>query len=217
MFYKVVLNGACQGQDIKNILYYRSGAGFDGTLFLMAGAEALAGNIVQEIVPSFLAALPNDYTLETVDVYPINEAFELLYQMPYSLAVAQSGGRAATHTGPASCVIIKFMLEPTNITNGINPPKRGYVAIGPVTSDFVAETGFLTAGATQAGQELPVLAAKLAQNIEQLLPVPASWFPVRMKQNRILGGLVKWESYADVKGGIVSRRVSFRRSRMPEQ
>ena len=31
MFYKAVFNGSCKGQDIKNILYYRSGLGLDAS------------------------------------------------------------------------------------------------------------------------------------------------------------------------------------------
>lgn len=215
-FYKVVLNGVCMGQDIRNILYYRSGAGLDVSGMVMAGAEALAGNINQELVPTFLAASSDNYMLESIDVYPISEGFQLLYQMPYSLAVGLNGQAAGSIPGPAVCINFKFMLEATSIINGVKPPSRGYMAFGPVNTNVIGEDGFLLPGVLGAGGQFMNLAEKLSQNIEQLVPVPASWYPIRLKQNRLLGGLIQWESYADIKGCLISRRVSFRRSRMPE-
>ena len=51
-----------------------------------------------------------------------------------------------------------------------------------------------------ASSRVTNIQAALSQNIEQLLPVTFVWFPIRLKQSRILGGLVHWESYADIKG-----------------
>lgn len=215
MFYKVVLNGACQGQDIKNVLYYRSGLGVDVSGLTLAGTQALAGNIKQEIWPLMKAVMPNDYTLETIEVSAINDEFQVVYQMPYSEVVNETGNIDATLAGPAMCFNIKFNLEPTSILNGIKPPSRGYVAIGPLNPQNVSENGFLTTQFMTATATANFVNA-LATNIEQVLPVAFVWFPIRLKQSRILGGLVHWESYADVKGAALSRRVSFRRSRMPE-
>lgn len=215
MFYKVVLNGSAQGQDIKNVLYYRSGFGADFSGLTLAGTQALAGNIKQEIWPLMKPVMPNDYTLETIDVSAINDEFQLVYQMPYSEIVNEAGTAAGAIIGPALCMNIKFNLEPTSIVNGIKPPSRGYVAVGPITADAVEETGFLSNGFMQAASTTALVAA-LATNIEQLLPIAFVWFPIRLKQSRILGGLVHWESYADIKGAVLSRRASFRRSRMPE-
>ena len=110
---------------------------------------------------------------------------------------------------------IDVALEPTSILNGIKPPARGYVALGPISSVYVGEDGFFGTSTLQSAAITNIQNA-LAGNLEVLLPVPTVWFPVRLKQTRILGGLVHWEAFSDVKGCVMSRRASFRRSRMPE-
>jgi hypothetical protein len=215
VFYKLVMNGSAAGQDIKNILYYRSGPGVDMSGFPFAGAEALAANFVQEVWPAVKKYLANDYLLETVDVSPINDEFQLLYQMPHSLAVGQNGEAVGVTTGPALCMNVKFILEPTTIVNGIKPPARGYLALGPIPADYVDESGYIK-NLVLNHVDMAAMLAALGSNIEQVLPVPQVWYPIRLKQNRILGGLIHWESYSDVKGAVLSRRASFRRSRMPE-
>lgn len=215
MFYKVVLNGSCMGQDIKNVLYYRSGLGVDVSGLTLAGTQALAGNIKQEIWPKMKVLMPDNYTLETIDVSAINDEFQLVYQMPYSEVVQQAGTDPGAIAGPAACMNIKFNLEPTSIVNGIKPPSRGYVAIGPVSPLAIQEDGyFLPAHMTSPA--MTAFLGALAGNVEQVLPVAFVWFPIRLKQSRILGGLVHWEAYSDIKGAVLSRRASFRRSRMPE-
>ena len=215
MFYKVVLNGSCEGQDIKNVLYYRSGLGVDVSGLTLAGTQALAGNIKQEIWPKMKVLMPNNYTLETIDVSAINDEFQLVYQMPYSEVVQETGSDAGAIIGPALCMNIKFNLEPTSIVNGIKPPSRGYIAVGPLTAGAVQEDGYFVPMHMTSAAMTAFLTA-LSSNIEQLLPVAFVWYPIRLKQSRILGGLVHWESYADIKGAVLSRRASFRRSRMPE-
>lgn len=215
MFYKLVMNGQASGQDIKNVFYYRTGPGVDIGVFDFAGAAALAGNFKQEVWSKIKELLTNEYQLETIDVSPINDEFQLVYQMPYSLAVSESGLYDGASYGPAACMNIKFVLEPTTILNGIKPPSRGYVALGPIGASMVDEAGYILTGQL-TGPNMVNLLAAVAQNLEQVLPVPASWWPIRLKQSRILGGLIHWESFADIKGAVCSRRASFRRSRMPE-
>lgn len=215
MFYRVVMNGSASGQDIKNILYYRIGVGIDLSLFDFAGAEALAGAVKDQVWSKMKAVLTNEYRLDTIDVSPINDEFELVYQMPFSLTVNEPGEEVGASYGPACCANFKFVLEPTNILNGIKPPSRGYVAVGPIPASNVLEDGFLNPP-VMAGVAYTGLRSALAQNLEVLLPVPTIWYPIRLKQTRILGGLIHWESFADIKGCVVSRRASFRRSRMPE-
>lgn len=215
MFYRVVLNGGASGQDIKNILYYRIGVGIDLTAFDFAGAQALAGAVKDQVWSKMKNVVCNQYQLESIEVSPINDEFELVYQMPYSLSVGEAGGLASPSYGPAACMNVKFVLEPTSILNGIKPPSRGYIAVGPIPTDVTTEDGYLTSDWRSHASMTQFLGA-VSQNLEVLLPVPTIWYPIRLKQSRILGGLVHWESYTDVKGAVVSRRVSFRRSRLPE-
>ena len=144
MFYKVVLNGASMGQDIKNVLYYRSGLGVDVLGLTLAGTEALAGNIKQEVWPALKQWLTTDYVLETIDVSAINDEFQLVYQMPFSLPVGETGVEDRVLAGPALCANFKFNLEPTGIANGIKPPSRGYIAFGPIAPVYVEKAVFLS-------------------------------------------------------------------------
>ena len=93
MFYKAVFNGSCKGQDIKNILYYRSGLGMDVLGLTLAGTEALAGNLKQEVWPALKNWLTPDYVLETIDVSAINDEFQLVYQMPFRCLWVKPGWR----------------------------------------------------------------------------------------------------------------------------
>ena len=215
MFYKAVLNGSSGGQDIKNVLYYRSGLGVDVSGLTLAGTEALAGNIEQEVWPALKKMLSVNYTLETIDVSAINDEFQMVYQMPFSRTVGETGSMTADSNGTAGCMNFKFNLEPTSILNGIKPPSRGYIAVGPFSSSLIQNDGYLTPAFMNSADVAEACAA-LAQNIEQLLPVAFVWYPIRLKQSRILGGLVHWEAYSDIKGCSLSRRASFRRSRVPE-
>jgi len=217
VFYKAVLNGSANGQDIKNILYYRSGVGVDMTGLPLAGAAALAGNIKQEIWPKMKSFMCNQYTLETIDVSPINDEFQLIYQMPHSEVVGEQGTQTLVSLGPAVCAIFKFGLEPTSILNGIKPPSRGYLAVGPIPANWIDEEGHFQNVNLESANAVDGLAAAFAQNIEQLVPAPQTWYPIRLKQSRILGGLIHWESYADISSCMMTRRASFRRSRMPEE
>lgn len=215
MFYKAVLNGNCQGQDIKNILYYRDGVGFTWLNPLFGGSETLAGNIVQEIWPKLKVVLPNDYQLESVDVYPHNDAFELTTQMPFSLAVNELGLQASQHAGLSQVMNLKFNLEATGILNGVFPPRRGYIALGPVPSTWIQEDGMFTQAVVDGG-EIGEICVALAQDLLFVVPSPGSFYPIRVKHNRALGGLIKWLSFADVNNVRPVRKASFRRSRMPE-
>lgn len=215
MFYRVVMNGQASGQDIKNILYYRIGLGVDLSPFDFAGAQALAGAVKDQVWSKMKNVICDQYELQSIDVSPINDEFELVYQMPYSLGVSEVGAHTTASHGPAACVNIKFVLEPTNILNGIKPPARGYIALGPIPANWVGEDGMVT-NAVATGNDMVQFLGAISQNLEVLLPVPTIWYPIRLKQSRILGGLIHWESFADVKGAVLSRRASFRRSRMPE-
>lgn len=217
-FYKVVLNGSYKGKDNKNTLFYRSAAGFAAGAFGFGGARELAEEVKQEVVPSFLAFKPASYMLETIDVTPRNDAFELLYQLPYRLECNMAGTGAALFAdtdGPALCINFKFNLEPTAIgPQTLTAPKRGYIAVGPVPSAWVDDEGRLAGGVLQtASGAARTFASKISSNLESIDP-PAVWFPVRVseKYGATGAGLLSW-GWADVESATIDEYVSFRRSR----
>lgn len=215
MYYKVVFNGQCQGQDIKNILYYREGLGVPVLGDALGWSRPLAEEALAEIWPAMQLLMPNDYTLQTIDVYPHNDLFQLVAQVPYSLPVNENGSQSGLHAGISMVMNFRFQLQPTTIVNGILPPRFGYVAMGPVPAAWVGENGQFVLGPAEA----PIaegLALALQSNLETIDPIPATFWPIRVRHNRVLGGLVKWQSWADVSYCSYASRASWRRSRMPE-
>lgn len=211
--YKVVLNGRYSGQAIVNVLYYRLAFDIVPGGLNFAGAEDLAFQIKQEVWDAGMKVVqPPDYTLENITVYPYDNAFDLLFQLPYVLPVQEVGtGSSQATNGPAPCVIVKFNLEPTSPLNGIYPPRSGYLAIGPVSDQNIDDSGHIFGAALAAYQ---ALANKFANNLENLIP-PAVFFPIRIKSVKV-AGVFRIISYADISSATVRALTSFRRSRMPE-
>jgi hypothetical protein len=217
-FYKVVLNGTYQGEDNQNSLYYRTAIDPLGGALGFGGAEQLAELVNTHIVPSFLACKPETYILQTIDVTPRNGLFELIYQLPYKMEINEqgSGGLLTNKTdGPALALNIRFNLEPTVIgLQTFSAPKRGYIAVGPVSSDWIDDSGRLTDEfLNNPTNDFNVLCEKLSMDLVSLLP-PCDFFPVRVAQHygSVAGSLLGW-GYADVQGASLDEYVSFRRSR----
>lgn len=213
--YKVVLNGNYAGQDIKNILYYRSGLGLDIGGLTAGGTRELGLAVKAMVWPALSGVLPVGYMLQDITSYVFDDGtFDPIYQNPVTIPVAEYGTNPGETNGPATCAIAKFQLEPTIIvTNGIKPPKRGYLAIGPLTDNVITSAGRLQPGAPWTAVWAGICSA-LGNNVEQILPVPFVWFPIRVATQKILG-IWKITSYSDVSGVSMRDIASFRRSRQP--
>lgn len=215
--YRAVLKGSYEGQTIVNNLAYRVGVGVDVAGFAVGGADALAHCIKDQVWPDMKPCMPTGYTLESITAYPYHgETLELLYQNPYTLNVLEAGTGNNDTDGPAQCAIIKFNLEPTAIlSNGWFPPKRGYVAVGPIFSGWINNKGQIIDEVFLDGTtRLNKLATSLAANLESLLP-PVVFFPIRVKSQKV-AGIWTLTSFADVGGAQLRRNASYRRSRMIE-
>lgn len=215
--YRVVLNGSAHGQAIINNLYYRTGVGVDIDGLSIGGADTLAKCVKEQVWPKFKECVTTSYKLNTIDVYPFRDGtFDLLYQNPWTEQVLQNGERTANSDGPGNCVILKFNLEPTAILpNGIKPPKRGYIALGPINSEWLDDSGKIAdTWLLRTDPILGNLCDALAANLESLLP-PVVFYPIRVHTDRLIAGF-KITSFADVNGCVPRQRASFRRSRMVE-
>lgn len=217
--YKVVLKGNFQGQAINNILYYRNGIGVDVGGLTLGGAKEVADAVAAIVVPALRAVLSTDYLLQQIDSYVFNDqTFDLLYSNPFTLGVNEHGLDAGnTYNGPAPCAILKFVLENHIIlVNGVKPPKRGYLAIGPLNDAQISDDGSLN---MDLGRNLlwDALCAVMANNVETVLPIPAVFFPVRVHQDKV--GIIpkfKITSYSDIQAAVMRHFTSYRRSRQPE-
>jgi len=217
-FYKVVINGTYLGKDNQCSLYYRTAFDVAGGAFGFGGAAELAEEVEQEIVPAWRACKPVDYQLQTIDVYPVNPLVGLFYQLPYKREVNLPGLDNWTLVGgdsPALCVNIRFNLEPVLIgIQQFTAPKRGYIAVGPIASNSLTDSGKLTDSILNnplsAFQEL---CDKVSSNLESIDP-PCVWFPIRVSGSfGALGAMnVTW-GWADVRDASLDEYASFRRSR----
>lgn len=217
--YKVVLDGSCQGQDIKNILYYRNGVGVDIGGLTIGGAKEVADAVKAIVWPVLKVVMQGEYTLDQITSYVYNDqTFDLLYQVPYTVGVQETGLVGQAMNGPATCAILKFILEPHIVfVNGFYPPKKGYLAIGPLSDTQVMDDGKLNLD-TLNQVAWDAVCAVMANNVYTVLPIPAVFYPVRVSMKKIGPGLpLKIVSFSDVQAAVMRQYTSFRRSRMPEQ
>jgi hypothetical protein len=220
VFYKAVFNGRYQGKDNQNTFYYRSALDpFDG-LFGWGGSRLLGELLVDHVVDAFVSVKPSEYTLETIDIYPYNDTLQAIFQLPYKMAVGEAGrmtfSQAATD-GPAICANLRFNLEPVALgPQALTAPKRGYVAIGPIPSDFIDNAGLLIPATfdNPSGSWRALLNALVADLVS--IAPPADFFPIRISQKwgvgELEGTLLSW-GYADVDSAAWASYASFRRSR----
>jgi hypothetical protein len=217
--YKVVLDGSFQGQKINNILYYRNGAGLDIGGLTLGGAKEVADAVKAIVWPALKVVLPDTYILNQINSYVYNDqTFDLLYQVPFTLGVQETGlENGHSYNGPAVCAIMKFILEPHIVlANGVKPPVRGYLAIGPISDTRVNNDGSLSLVEPQ-NLQWDAICAVMANNVYTVLPIPAAFFPIRVHQDKV--GIVeklKITSFSDVQACVMRHQTSFRRSRMPE-
>jgi len=209
--YKLVINGQAHGQDIKNYFAYRLGVGVDPNILPFVGSGVLAEEWLAEVGPSWMNLHHTAYELQTVDVYAYNEQFQLMLTLPYSKPVHEFGGYEGQSLGPASNITFKANFEPMVITEGLIAPHRGWMSVGPLSEDIFEDGLLIDSFWTSPTESLALLAAAMGQNLESIDP-PAVYFPIRLKQNQVLG-VNTVVGYADVKDWAPDRRLKMRKSR----
>lgn len=209
------MNGQALGQDIKNILYYRTGLGIDVEGFTWGGAVDVANLVKTEVWPSFKTLMITGYELQDITVYVYDEQdFHLLIQNPATVPVHEFGLQVAPWNGPATCAIVRFVLEPTSILfNGPVPPRRGYLAVGPLRDASINDDGSINIAGGEA-LNWNALCNAVSSNIASVIP-PVVFFPIRVKHTSVLG-IWTITSFADVSSATLRTQSSFRRSRVPE-
>lgn len=209
--YKIVVNGQAHGQDIQNYFGYRVGLGIDPSIWPLNGADVVASNFAGEVLPAMLAMLSVAYTCQTLDVYTYNEQFELTLTQPFRMNINLLGTYEGQSLGPASNVTIKANFEPMFITEGLIAPKRGWISLGPLSEDLFEDGQLTDSFFNSPTTQIHVLEQQMCQNLENLLP-PAIFYPVRLKQNKVLG-VNTVVGYADIQSWSADRRLKIRKSR----
>lgn len=212
-FYKVVTQGFYQGISFVNVFYYRVGLGLLPGGLNFGGAEALAYTFKNQVwTGNVRDIVPLDYTLQTITVYPYNGAFDPMYNMPFTLTVNEAGTAAGSPVSPAGCVIVKFNMEGATLgLNGWFPPKRGYMAFGPLREGDVDASGKFNATA------LSFYAANLAVLGQDLINATSlvTFWPIRISTRKI-ADVLTLRGFTDVNGITVNPVQKWRASREPE-
>lgn len=211
-FYKLVTNGLYAGQAIQNIFWYRLAADILPGDLNLAGAQELATAFKEQVWDDHMKGMMHeDYTLQSIDVFPRDTDFTLLYQLPHVLVVNEAGTAEGDTDGPDMCVTVRALLEPvTLLTNGV-APKRGYWALGPIASDQIDNTGHLISAAVDYFQ---AESEPFAANLTTITP-PASFFPIKIRTT-VVAGVLTLHGWADIYGVSVNPRRATRRSRQQE-
>lgn len=211
--FSVALNGICAGQDIVNVLYYRTVSPIVTIADFLDYAAAIAAEVDENIWDrasgdDMRFLLPDDYTLTNITVNGMDDDGVQLTTTPYVRPVNETGSNTVNFDTPALCAILKFNLEPA-FGPGVGLPTRGYLALGPLSNDDVASSGLINAANLITIQGV---ANRFAENIITVAPV-GTFFPVRIRINPT--GLPFPLGYRDISSVAVRPAASFRKSRMP--
>jgi hypothetical protein len=209
--YKIVLNAECKGQNIQNYFAYRVGVGIDPQLVPFAGASVLAEEFRQEVLPALKDVMHESVMIQSLDVYVYNSAFSLIFSAPYREDVNEPGELAGSLISPAQYVTFKANLEPMLITEAVIAPKRGWSSIGPMVEEWFTDGKINDTLWNMVDQPFVTLCDRLASNLESIDP-PAIFYPVRLKQNQVLG-VNTVVGYADIQSWAPDRRLKIRKSR----
>lgn len=212
-FYQVVMQGRYHNQNIFNILHYRIGTDFIPGPLNFGGAEEVATEVKRVVWDGGLkAVMSSSYLLDKIAVYPRNDTFIPITTLPYVHEVGEYGQETDGSSGSASVMIARFNIEPTGLENGWFPPKRGYIALGPVPDSKIDENGNIE-GADYAALNTAVQV--LASNLEGSLFDWESYYPIRVSTRKV-AGVLTLRGWADVSSVSLRHKTSYRRSRVGE-
>jgi len=219
MFYEVILNGTAMGQDIRNILFYRTGVGIDYLGLSLAGADVVAGMVKAQLWDSAAPltnyamrdVMPSSYRLEGITVVPRDNGFQFVYQNPYTLAVNEDGTANADTNSVGQGVVMKFNLEPTPLLQQFVAPKTGWCMFSPVSQNHFLEDGRIT---TEHLAYWTQFGVRLSENLESLVP-PLIIFPIRVRRVNV-GGILSISGWADVNGCAPRPLSGYLKRRQPE-
>lgn len=201
-FYKVVIRGTADGQDIQNILYY-STITPDTLTFDSDAAVELGGDVGNAWQTSIMPRLPNNYVLHGTTVSLIDENGDVIG--PFSVEVpdiATGSGIDPTAT-PGLVTIGAFQTVPVAQYPTHPNPKRSYLAIGPLTETSVGDRGEIVPAGTFDAAFIPFLT-------QGHLVGPTNYVPYRIGRTTP----TSVSGVGEVVGAVMRPYASFRRSRL---
>lgn len=205
-FYRALLKGVIAGRTVINTFYAgrSDGSPFE---FSAAGMREFAEQLVFQVLPAYLETMAQQYEAESIVVSLIDEYNQNRGFFDVEVPVSGVGARNGTRDGNGPCAIVGFSCSPVTDTQDYRVPKGTYIAVGPLGSAYIADTGELAGGIT------PFLEA-LGDAIADFTYITSSdaWTVTSMR----VGTPNKYEIGAagKIDEGIVRPYASVRRSRM---
>lgn len=134
--------GEVGGKEVLNTLWYRLEETHGTTA---TAAAALAAEWVVTVSPQWVKFFPSQYNLARVEVQAYSSVWAPLMFLPYSATVDTPGTNTGTLAGPAQTVILNFSLDLASLLEpaDTNPPRRSYLALGPVPEAAIGDDGLV--------------------------------------------------------------------------
>lgn len=201
-FGKVRTKGIFQGQEIVNLLYYAID-GQPNFPFDVAQMTDLAETVALEVLTQSNNVLPSTFAWTEVGVTIVDERGVTVSPFEVVEQVNLPGSLVEDTDGQAQVAIVSFQVVPRLGTPAGVPPKRTYIALGPLVSASVNAQGQLTWNSTLKAQVAGYYSTPIEGNLANYVPVRVGRQPSPALP-----------TYGDVVGAVVRPYSSFRRSRL---
>lgn len=221
-FMKFSVVGNAGGQEIVNVLWYRSDTWLPLVGNPFSQMQEAMDAVGVYLLNTWLAGLPQEYVLQRFEGVGYSDAFDIVTASPVVRTVQQNGNiQSPGHDSFAHAANIRFVLGAQHQINGIGSSKRnrGYVAYGPVGSPFISDDGHFTG--TYISNLVNAVGQKLMGSVVDAGDL-ATLVPVRIHEKFVenpvplLPDILVFRTYSDVLGYVLPTKVTFRRSRLPE-
>lgn len=141
VYYKAVLSGTYQGQNIVNVLFFSDVGGVPFSAWSATTAAQLADAIEAVIAPEYVLNLPSTYNLDLITVTAINDRGITVSDYEVSVSPGLPGGAVVNSEGQAQVAIIAY--QTTTAPGAGRNVKRSYLAYGPLHDSSQSSDGTL--------------------------------------------------------------------------
>lgn len=202
VIYEATVHYSAQGQELNNVLYYCENTALQQP-FSSTDALSLATEVRDLAITNIMPALPSTTSLTGVSVRGLNELRQVISTFTQTVAANSPGSVVGSSDTPGIVQIIGFQLLAGTVPGFPRVPRRSYVALGPMVSNFLNDDGFSTLPAgNRTNIALFLTTAHLINAI--------SYVPCRLGVPNDLGQA----ALGIVVGTIFRNYMSFRRSRL---
>jgi hypothetical protein len=212
-FARISSVGEYFNQEVVNVYWYRSTEWFPNQGNPFTDTTGFVNQVRAQYEAALLAYLPTDFTMKEWSGIGYDDSLGIVTSSPVVVASNQHGGYSTATDGAAQAANLSFVLGPQHAINGVGLSKRnrGYLSIGPISSEFIDNYSHL--GATAQGW-LDDLGQLCMETITVVNPA-VNLIPIRVHQAYMLG-VKSGRSYSDILGYRLPRVATYRRSRQPE-